>query len=44
VISKYYEGGLSGNMKSLCIKDWKKIALKHAEDRKSVEAFYDKMK
>ncbi len=44
VISKYYEGGLSGKMKTLCVKDWKKIALKHTKDRKSAEAFYDKMK
>jgi Glycosyl transferase family 2/Glycosyl transferases group 1 len=44
VISKYYAGGLSGKMKSLCVKDWKKIALKYAEDRESAAAFYDKMK
>jgi hypothetical protein len=44
VIAKYYDGGLSGKMKSQCIKDWRKIALKHAEDKDSAGEFYDKMK
>lgn len=43
IISKYYGGGLSAKMQSVCIQDWKRIALKHTSKPKLVSDFYEKM-
>ncbi len=43
VISKYYSGGLSSKMHSQCVNDWRKISLKHTENKAAVKEFYKKM-
>ena len=43
VISKYYAGGLSGKMQSQCVKDWRKVSLKHTNNKDAVKEFYRKM-